>query len=184
MYRRTALNTKESIQKTFIRLYSKKDYNRITIKELCAQTPVARTTFYSYYSNIDELKSDIEMSFLNGLRNLVFHFQKQDLEFIDLHEFLKCSMAYIENNWETVYALLVIRPDICFIDKWKSYIKEHFEIHYSKKQYKDNYELVSEMIASSAIDCYRYWMQNRDEVNDEKLFQMIQAMINSIVSAM
>lgn len=50
------MSTKESIQKTFIKLYSKMDYDRITIKELCIQTPVARTTFYSYYSNIDELK--------------------------------------------------------------------------------------------------------------------------------
>lgn len=178
------MNTKESIQKTFIKLYSKMDYNSITIKELCIQTPVARTTFYSYYTNIDELKSDIEMSFLNGLRDLVFHFQKQDLEFIDLHEFLKCSMMYIEDNWETAYAFLVIQPDSFFIDKWKSYIKEHFKIHYSKEQSKDNYKLISEMIASSAIDCYRYWMQNKAEVNDEKLFQMIQTLINSIVPAL
>ncbi len=55
------MNTKESIQKTFIKLYSKMDYNSITIKELCIQIPIARTTFYSYYTNIDELKSDIEM---------------------------------------------------------------------------------------------------------------------------
>lgn len=120
------MNTKESIQKTFIKLYSKMDYNSITIKELCIQTPIARTTFYSYYTNIDELKSDIEMSFLNGLRDLVFHFQEKNLAFIDLHEFLKCSMVYIENNWEAVYAFLVIQPDIYFIDKlnlllWTTY---------------------------------------------------------------
>lgn len=133
------MNTKESIQKAFIKLYSKMEYDRITIKELCIQTPAARTIFYSYYSNVDELKSDIEMSFLYGLRNLVFHFQKQEPEFIDLHEFLKCSMVYIENNWETVYAFLVTRPDTCFIDNWKSYIKEHFKRHYSKKQYNDNF---------------------------------------------
>lgn len=39
------------------------------------------------------------------------------------------------------------------------------------------------MIASSAIDCYRYWMQNKAEVNDEKLFQMVHTM-NSIVPAL
>lgn len=175
------MNSKESIQKTFIRLYSKTDYNSITIKELCMQTPVARTTFYSYYSNIDELKSDIETSLLNGLRDLLFNFQEKDLAFIDLHEFLKCSMAYIENNWEAVYAFLVIQPNSGFIDKWKVYIKEHFRMHYPEKQKNDNFSLISEMIASSAIECYRYWMQNKSEVNDEKLFQMIKSMINSVV---
>ncbi len=178
------MNTKEAIQKAFIRLYSKTDYNRITIKELCMQTPVARTTFYSYYANIDELKSDMETSFLNGLRDLLLRFPEKDFAFIDLHEFLKHSMVYIEDNWDTVYAFLVIQPDTRFIDKWKAYIKEHFRMHYSEKQNNDNYKLVSETIASAAIDCYRYWMQNKAEVNDEKLFQIIQAMINSIISVL
>lgn len=175
------MNAREAIQKTFIRLYSRMDYNRITIKELCARTPAARTTFYSYYSNIDDLKSDLEASLLEGLRDLTLHFPEKDLSAIDLHDFLKCSMDYIENNWDGMYAFLVIQPDIRFIDQWKSYIKEHFQRHYPKKQHSDNYKIISELIASSAIDCYRYWMQNREEINDGKLFQMVGAMIRSVV---
>ena len=176
------MNTKKLLQKTFIKLYSKKDYNSITIKELCAQAPVARTTFYSYFSNIDELKTDIETTLLDGLRDLISNFQGKDLSLIDLHDFLRYSMAYIENNWEEIYAFLIIQPNVRFIEQWKTNIKEHFKLHYATEQYRDNYNLVSEMIASSAIDCIRYWMQHREDINEEKLFQMIRSMINSIIS--
>lgn len=69
-----ALNTKTAIQREFIKLYSKKDYNSITIKELCIQTPIARTTFYTYYKNMDELKTEIETSLLSGLNDITEYF--------------------------------------------------------------------------------------------------------------
>lgn len=45
--------TKKSIQSSFMKLYNMYDYDKISVKDLCANTPVARTTFYSYYNNID-----------------------------------------------------------------------------------------------------------------------------------
>ena len=32
----------------------------MNVKELCVQTPVARTTFYEYYDNLGTLKAEIE----------------------------------------------------------------------------------------------------------------------------
>ena len=51
-----------SIQNSFMELYDKQEYDRITVKELCTLTPVARTTFYSYYNNIpDKDFSDVDI---------------------------------------------------------------------------------------------------------------------------
>ncbi len=44
-------DTKQAIHTAFISLYRKHSFNQISVKELCIQTPVARTTFYSYYNN-------------------------------------------------------------------------------------------------------------------------------------
>lgn len=175
------LDTKQAIQREFIKMYSQKDYGHITVKELCIQTPVARTTFYSYYPNIDELKNDIETILINGINNITHHFEQKDVSSIDLHEFLKYSMKYIRDNWEAMYAFLIIQPDTRFIDLWKKNIKKHFNLHYSQKQYSDNYELLSEVVASSAIQCYGYWMQHPQEVNEEKLFDLVQSTINSMI---
>ena len=47
------VDTKGAIRQQFMKEYGKKDFAAITVKELCAGTPVARTTFYSYYNNTD-----------------------------------------------------------------------------------------------------------------------------------
>ena len=49
------MGTKTAIKKEFMKEYAHKSLESITIKELCFNTPVARTTFYNYYHNMDEL---------------------------------------------------------------------------------------------------------------------------------
>lgn len=178
------MDTKQAIQQEFIKLYSQKGYDNIAVKELCAQTPVARTTFYSYYQNLDELKSDIETTLLKGLTDITHDFQGKDLSLIDLHDFFKYTMYYIENNWNVMYAFLIQQPNLRFIDLWKMNIKKHFKIHYSQKRQNNNYELLSEMVASSAIQCYCYWMQHPKEVNNEKLFEMVHSTITSMTQTL
>lgn len=41
-------DTKQAIHTAFFALYCKYAFNQISVKELCVQAPVARTTFYSY----------------------------------------------------------------------------------------------------------------------------------------
>ena len=178
------MNTKQAIQRAFIKNYSQKDYDKITIKELCVQTPVARTTFYSYYQNMDDLKADIEKTILNGLRNITHHFKTKELSSIDLHEFLKYSMLYMKDNWDTVYAFLIIQPNIRFINSWKKDIKKHFRLHYPQKQHSNHYELLLEVVATSAIQCYCYWMQHPKEINDEKLSELVQSTITAMIHAL
>lgn len=71
------LTTKELIQKQFIEEYEKKEYTRITVKELCANTPVARTTFYSYYQNINDVKEDTENNLITGITEIAIKFIKR-----------------------------------------------------------------------------------------------------------
>ena len=60
-------NTKQAIHAAFISLYHKHYFNQISVKELCVQTPVVRTTFYSYYNNLVELKDEIEDELIGGI---------------------------------------------------------------------------------------------------------------------
>ena len=39
----------------------------MNVKELCVQTPVARTTFYEYYDNLGTLKAEIEDELIGGI---------------------------------------------------------------------------------------------------------------------
>lgn len=61
------MDTKEAIKVQFMNEYARKVFSDITVKGLCAATPVARTTFYSYYNNTDEVRCEIEDELINGL---------------------------------------------------------------------------------------------------------------------
>lgn len=175
------MNAKQAIQKEFIKIYSQKEYSRITVKELCIKTPVARTTFYSYYQNIDDLKTDIELDLLNKIRNISCQFGSKNLSSIALHEFFEYTMLLIKNNWNEIYAFLIAQPNVRFIKSWKEEIKKHITLHYPQKVKFQNYELLVELISSSAIQCYCYWMQHPKEINDEKLFALVQTTITSMI---
>ena len=58
---------KEIIKRQFMKEYTKKSFSMITVKGLCASTPVARTTFYSYFNNTDDVLREIEDEILDGL---------------------------------------------------------------------------------------------------------------------
>lgn len=178
------MNTKQAMQKAFIEMYSQMDYNNITIKELCLRAPVARTTFYSHYQNVDDLKADIETGLLDKIRNITHKFEASDLALIDLHEFFKHMLLFIEDNWKEIYVFLVVQPNVRFIKLWKEEIKRHISSHYPQKVNCQNYELLAELISSSAIWCFCYRVQHPDEINDERLFALVQTAIASMVHAL
>ena len=59
--------TKQAIYDAFISIYRRKPFDKMSVKELCIQTPVARTTFYEYYDNLGTLKAEIEDELIGGI---------------------------------------------------------------------------------------------------------------------
>ena len=64
------MDTKEIIKAQFMEEYAKKEFSRITVKGLCAAAPVARTTFYAYFDNTDEVKAAVEEDLIGGLMEI------------------------------------------------------------------------------------------------------------------
>lgn len=172
-------NTKKSIQKSFMNLYTTKSYEKITVRELCVQTPIARTTFYSYYNNINDVKIEIENELIDGLLSVTERISQGDLSNMEFIAFLDEIQKYIQVHWDIFYAFLVHNPNYHFIEKWKDAIKNNFKRRYPQKQYIKNYTLVSDVIASATIDAYSYWMRSPDEVDTDDMKLLITKILDS-----
>ena len=48
-------NTARLMDEAFLQLLAKKDYEYITVKEICLKAGVNRSTFYLHYENMDDL---------------------------------------------------------------------------------------------------------------------------------
>lgn len=175
------MDTKRAIKEAFLRVYLKKDFHRITVKELCACTPVARTTFYAYYQNTDELLAEIEDEISQGLLHVADEVGRGDIPAMDFEAFVHKVFGYIQNHREYFLALLVAQPDIRFEKKLKAAIKFNLGRRYPEKKQVANYELIAEILASAALGGYRFWLQNPEKVQEDELIHVLKQAMDQLM---
>lgn len=158
--------TEYAIRKTFLRLYREISFEKMTVRGLCREVPVARTYFYEYYGSLAELKDTIEDELIGGILELAEECRRENSE---MKVFFLRTLEYVMLHRTENYIFLVARPDLVYIAKWKDAIKKHFASYHPSSSTSSNYNLVLEVIASAVIGAYTYWMEHPEEVDTDKL---------------
>ncbi|MBQ9824373.1 MAG: TetR/AcrR family transcriptional regulator [Solobacterium sp.] len=178
------MEAKEAIRRQFMKEYAKKDFSAITVKGLCADTPVARSTFYAYFENTDEVLRSIEDELIERLKNVCSHVPDHEFPDLDFSEFMDEVESVIKNSWSYIYAFLVIQPNQRFVKRWKEAIKVNFRRRYPDKTDSKTFEPVAEILASSMISVYTYWMEHPDDISTNDIKPLIHKVLNSLVSSL
>lgn len=105
-------NTALLMNQALIEILNKKDFEYITIKEICEKAGVNRSTFYLHYENINEL---LEECIENINKNFLTYFNQSGKDFIS--KLKNCS------NEELIF----ITPK--YLTPYLTYIKENKIIH-------------------------------------------------------
>lgn len=114
-------NTSLLMNQSLVELLNKKDYEFITIKEICKKAGVNRSTFYLHYDNIDDLLCEtienINKNFLSYFNEQINDFSKkinsslkEDLIFIT-PEYLLPYLNYIKEN-KVVFQVSIKHPGL------------------------------------------------------------------------
>ena len=174
-------NTKEThftdaqntLQKALIELNQHKDIYNISVKELCSQAHVARSTFYYYYDHVMQLKEKIEDNLIcpllkvnEGLNNVIID---SEMDF----PFFQNTCHVIEENKEAFYAFLIANPNIQFIQKWQVGIKYHFWNRFFNEKHLKNENLILEIVSSETITAFAYWIKNPYDMDVNSLNSLI-----------
>lgn len=178
------MDTRTAIKEQFIKEYAKKDFALITVKALCAATPVARTTFYSYYDNTADVKEEIEDGLIGGLQAVADKTADGNYPNMEFPDFLNGIEDYMKEHWSFFYAFLISQPNHSFTEKWKNAIKGNFGKHYPDKIGIKNYDLIAEMIASAVIGAYAYWMKNPETVQTKEIKALITKTLDAVMPIM
>ena len=59
--------TKQSIINAFIEIRSRKEVERITVKELCEKARINKSTFYAHYKDIYDLSDQLETELVDSI---------------------------------------------------------------------------------------------------------------------
>lgn len=167
-----------------MRIYEREGMDRVTVKGLCAAVPVARTTFYAHYRNVDDVLGEVEGGLLAGLAEIAERVSGGDLPHMDFTAFLDETFDFIKANWHDFHALLVDQPDARFVARWKEAVKANFARRYPKARMRQNWDLVAEMAASAAIGAYTWWMEHPDAAGIEEAKRQVERVTAAIVSSL
>lgn len=85
--------TQHALQKAFIQLVMEKEFNQITVKELCARADINKSTFYLHYRDIYDLASALKGKLLNDAYAIISEY--------DVLDFTSCSPEI----WERILLL-------------------------------------------------------------------------------
>ena len=101
-------NTALKMDKAFLELLSKKDFEYITVKEICAKAGVNRSTFYLHYETVSDLLGEsvkyVNSSFLEYIKSDSGEFIKGikdcpiDKLYLITPEYLNPYLNYIREN--------------------------------------------------------------------------------------
>ncbi len=169
-----------SIKKAFEELICKKDYEKITVKELCDIAKINKKTFYHYYETLDallsELKTEMSRDFTERIKGykLPGELDKVNREFFLYsaeqglaYEKITCSMAYTS-----------IRDDMIasVSDAGWSQSKQFVKLgDYEKK-------LLIGFVNNAVLTAYKQWVDDEKRLPVEEVIEMTNKLVISGVS--
>ena len=175
------METNEAIRNAFMELYAHEPFERITVKELCAAVPVARTTFYAHYGNTDDVRLEVEDLLLEGIDRIVQSASGGDLPHMDFVAFLDALFEYIIQNRAWFQAFLVDQPNSRFVTKWRAAITANFAQRAPQATKQPNWDLLAEMGASAAVGAYAYWMQHPENVDIHEVKGLVDRALTAVM---
>jgi AcrR family transcriptional regulator len=108
--------TKMVLKDSFIKLLTKKDISRITIKEICEYADINRATFYSHYIDQYDLMKKIEDELLDNISTHLSVLEELGTN-LNSVETIEKILDYIKENAQLCKLLLSERGDLSFQKK-------------------------------------------------------------------
>lgn len=155
------IRTKKVLKDNFKELFLKKDFNQITIKELCEKSMINRRTFYLHYNSMDDLMAeileDLSLEFLNYTKGYD-HFKDIDRIVKDYFYFTNSNPLYekLNNNSELDY----IR------EQMNNNVVNNVTNEFNSIKDLNNFEynMTRIFLNSSTVHMYRYWSKNNKNI--------------------
>ena len=169
------VKTIEGIKAAFEELICEKDYEKITVKELCDKARINKKTFYHYYETLDcllaEMQAELSACFLERIRDYNL---PEDLDKVNREFFLFASeqgLAYEKITCGGTYQAIRDEMTDKINDEGWSKSKKYKKLSDFEKK------IIIAFINNSVLTAYKQWVEDGKKVTLEEVI----ALTNNVV---
>lgn len=162
-------NTASYMDEALLVLLEKKDYDFITVKEVCQKAGVNRSTFYLHYEKMDDLLEEtvnyVNNKFMDKL-SVIGDIKDTTKVILTRDRFLRPYLSFIKEN-KKIYKLMHDKPHLFNLGKiTRNLYKEIFDIALTNFKVKEEEKkYVFAFYAEGVIGIIKRWID--DDCKDE-----------------
>ena len=169
------IKTIEAIKGAFEALICEKDYDKITVKELCDRAKINKKTFYHYYETLDfllaEMQAELSAGFLERVKNFAL---PDDLDKVNREFFIYASeqgLAYEKitcgGSYHAIRDEMTDQVNDAAWSKSKKYQKLN---DYEKK-------VLMGFINNAVLNAYREWVQDGKKIPMDEVIDITNKLV-------
>lgn len=164
------VKTIEGIKTAFEELICEKDYEKITVKELCDRARINKKTFYHYYETLDALLSEMQVELSAGFIERVKGYDlPDDLDKVNREFFLfsaEQSLAYEKITCGGTYRTIRDEMTDQVNDEGWGKSKKYQKLSFYEKR------MLMEFVNNSVLTSYRLWVEDGKKMPLEDVIEM------------
>lgn len=164
------VKTIEGIKTAFEELICEKDYEKITVKELCDKARINKKTFYHYYETLDALLAEMQVELSAGyIERIKDYHLPEDLDKVNREFFVfsaEQGLAYEKITCSRTYHSIR--------DKMVSEVNDAGWGKSKKYQKLSDYEkrLLMGFVNDAVLTAYRQWIEDGKNMPLEDVIEM------------
>lgn len=161
--------TKAYINMALFALMQKKDYDDISVKEICEKAGVSRMSFYRYYM----MKDDIFINYCDE-RFEEFYDGIGEIENLDLNTFSLEIFKFVYKYMKQIKILFMAHREFMLLEQLNSYARYVFaNLKSDFLPTEKNNPVYAFFMAGGLFNVIVYWVNSPTPVSPEKLNDML-----------
>lgn len=158
--------TKEKISEAFWALYQKTDFHKMTVKDICKEANINRSTFYEYFSDIYDVLDFVENSIFPSSDSLPQFDAKKKCTVFDMEE----HFLLLREKKRFLKILFSEHGNVTFRKKFINYIRPIiFEIFMAESMTNQT-QYTIEYTLWGILGAFEYHINHSDEEESQEEF--------------
>ncbi|AWK52983.1 hypothetical protein DIC82_19180 [Clostridium beijerinckii] len=167
-------NTELKIQRTLLELLENKDFNKITVQEICTSAKINRSTFYSHYLDVYDLIDKTELNMHNKLITLYENTGISKANFLST-KYITIFLKFIYQYKNFYRVRLQTRKNFPIEQGFETLLNEIIKPYCQKKGFKSESEMMYFFVYIQAgfTMMLKRWVDNDFNESPEELSEII-----------